>query len=844
MQIKTALVVLAALASAAAVGCGSSGGSGPALGTTRASLHRAKSCGDLLGDLKADVTYKLNKGIDLQIKQIQACQAKYGDAQCAGYGGYYGGPGFGLPTGGREASADDAASPAPPQAGGAPNSGGKSASSYSETNTQVKGVDEADIVKNDGKNLYVLHGRAFKVLNAWPANELQEMSSIDVEGTPTEMFVADGKVVVYSQVNGASIFTAAGVTPKKQYTDYAYSGGGGGVAMPARPADDAIAPVPPGGSGQSQVYIPLTKVTVMTLNGTTPTVTREVYFEGSYLDSRRVGSHVRTVFQGNQYGPQLKYGVHELYAQKTAPNTGVADTTTAPENQYPQTGTEMIAALEKLRSENLAIINASQLSDWLPYTFVKNGSAVSAQTVACEDFYVPTAGSTESGLTEVASLDLSDPAATPKETAILGRADTVYGNADTLYLAAHAWVEPPFMWNDQGDTPVASSGGANGGTATATPPPSSDVPKPAPAPAPDGKPAFNVRPMNGTTTQPANIVTYSANRTHVHKFEFKTDAKFPNYVASGTVDGNVKNQFSLDEKDGNLRIATTESRQYVTTDGKWVSADFTPPQNGVAPPVRPATVNRLFVLSQNGPWLEKIGDVGELAPNEQIYSVRFVDHRGYVVTFRQVDPLFVVDLTTPAQPQLLAALKIPGFSEYMHPLDANHLLTIGRDADSSGRQQGLQLQIFDVTNGAAPVVKHKFTYTGEEYGMSEAQYDHKAFTYFADKNLLAFPYYSYGGGSPDGMKSTLELFKVDLGAGFNKVGSIDHTSLVQSNPNGYCGGYYRPTVRRGVFLENFVYSVSYGGVVVKDANNLAAAGTELALPAPQVNEGYGPSACY
>ncbi|MBX3216789.1 MAG: beta-propeller domain-containing protein [Labilithrix sp.] len=833
MHTKTAFVVLAALASAAAVGCGSSGSGGPNLGTSRASLHRAKNCGDLLSDLKADALYKLHKGIDLQIRGIQACQAKYGDESCA-YGGYYGGE----RSSGGFAEADDAAAPtAPPNAGSGESPSRESASSYSETNTQVAGVDEADIIKNDGKNLYVLHGRSFKVVNAWPANELQEMSSIDVEGTPTEMFVADGKVVVYSTVNGAAVFTAAGVTPKTQYNEYGWGGGGiGGGA--ARPATDE-APRAPGVPGQNgEAYVPLTKITVMTLDGTTPSVTREVYFEGSYLDSRRVGPHVRTVFQGYQYGPKLKYGIHELYA-----NTAVDDGSGAPaENPYPKTGTEAIAALEQLRAENAAILGASQLSDWLPYTFVKTGSAVSAQTVACEDFYVPTAGSTESGLTEVASIDLTDPAAPPQETAILGRADTVYGNADTLYLAAHAWVEPPFVWNDEGGDSPVSSGTSVGGSAPSAPP--EDRAEPAPAPAPGGAPAFdmNVRPKNGTSS-PANVVAYASSRTHVHKFEFQTNAKFPNYVASGTVDGSVKNQFSLDERENILRIATTENRSYVTTDGKYVSADFSPPVDGTPPPARPATVNHVFTLAQNGPWLEKQGEVADLAPNERIFSVRFVGQRGYVVTFRQVDPLFVVDLAAPTNPTLLAALKIPGFSEYMHPLDENHLLTIGRDADATGMQRGLQLQIFDVTDGTNPVVKHKFTYTGDEYGSSEAQYDHKAFTYFADKNLLAFPYYAYGAG-PDGMRSSLELFRVDLGAGFDKLGSIDHTALVQSNPQGYCGGYYGPTVRRGVFLENFVYSVSYGGVVVKDSNNLAADGSQLALSAPQANEGYGPSACY
>ncbi len=823
MQIKTAFVLLAAVSSAFAAGCGSSSSndSQPA-GATRASLHRAKSCGDLLSDLKADASFKLNKAVDRQIEAINKCVAKYGDVeQCSYYGGY--GIGYGERGGMATGAAEDSAAPQ------APNAGNDKASSYSETNTQVKGVDEADIVKNDGKNLYVIHGRSFKVLNAWPANELSELTSTDVEGSPSEMFVADGKVVVYSQVNGADIFKAAGVTPKTQYQDYVYypmgGGGSGGVA-----ASDARAPGYPGAPQTGEAYVPLTKITVMTLgaNGATQ-VTREVYFEGGYLDSRRVGPHVRTVLQGYAHGPQLLYSVYELYPQpEYDPNTGAQ---IGPQPAYPKTGSAMIAALNQLRGENLSRINASTLDQWLPYTFVKSGTTVSAQTVACEDFYVPTAGSTESGITEVASLDLSDPTAVPKETAILGRADTVYGSADTLYLAAHAWVEPPLMWNDGGD--VAVSGG---GTAEAQP---GNAPAPAPAPSTGTK---SLRPLT-TPTQQGGVFTYSTNETHIHKFEFKSDPKFPNYQASGTVPGNVKNQFSLDDKDGFLRIATTENRLYVDTNGKYVAPETTDPSNP-QPITRPNTVNHVFTMAQNGGWLDVAGTVGDLAANEQIYSVRFVGNRGYVVTFRQVDPLFVVDLSQPASPSVLAALKIPGFSEYMHPIDENHLLTIGRDANAQGRTQGLSLQIFDVTNGASPVLQHKFAYSGAEYGSSEAEYDHKAFTYFADKNLLAFPYFSnsYVNGTYT-TKSTLELFKVDLASGFAKVGAIDHTALIQNNPTGYCSGYYAPSVRRGVFMENFVYSVSYGGVIVKDSNNLAAAGTQLPLSAPQTNPGYGP-ACY
>jgi len=835
MKIHSALVLVTALGSAAfAVGCGSTEPSTQGkTGTTRASLHRAKGCGDLLTDLKADAQFKLDKGINRQIEQINKCVAKYGDASCAGYGGggYYGGAeratDNAAPTSGAGSSSGGTGAPAPaPQ---------DKAGSYSETNTQVKGVDEADFVKTDGSNIFVLHGKQFKIVKAWPANDLKELANLDIEGTPTEMFVADGKAVVYSIVNGAKLYEAAGVTPKESYNDYYYYGPGGG----AMPMTDAAAPAPYYPGTTPEKYIPLTKITVLSLNGTAPSVNREVYFEGNYLSSRRVGTHVRTVLSGGAHGPKLKYGVYELYAQPNTATPGAPgasdmpakETTTTTTNPYPKTGTEMIAALEQLRSTNAAIIAASTLNDWIPYTFTREAGAVQAKTVACEDFYVPSTGSTQSGLTEVASIDLANPGALPKETAILGQADTVYGSADTLYLAAHAYVEMPFAWADEG---WGGGGSTGGGVVEAAP---------APAPAPDSAGGVGTKsikpkadPTIGTT---GGVVGFAMNATHIHKFEFATDATFPNYVASGTVNGSVKNQFSLDDYQGNLRIATTEQRMYIDGSGKYVSPTFPGSSDSGA---RPQTVNNVYVLGVNGPWLDTKGKIENLAANERIYSVRFVDGRGYVVTFRQVDPLFVFDLTNPAAPQKLAELKIPGFSEYMHPLDANTILTIGRDATDEGRQQGLQLQIFDVTVGNNPILKHKFTYTGSEYGHSEAEGNHKAFTYFADKKLLAFPYYAYG--NTGGMRSSLELFSVDAGTGFSKKGSIDHTSLVSKNPSGYCGGYYGPEVRRGLFLENFVYSISYGGVIVKDSNNLADAGSTLGLAAPVPDTGYGPSCGY
>lgn len=814
-----ALAILAAL-STAAWGCSSEeNGGSEATDIARASLHRAKSCPDLLSDLKADAALKVKRSVNAQIAQIRQCIAQTNDASSCAYVAAYGGA---RGVGGSFAE-DDAAPSAP---SGSANEGGGKASSYSETNTQVKGVDEADIVKTDGSNIYVLHGSAFKIVKAWPATELADIATLPIEGTPSEMFVDGDKAVVYSTVNGSALYAAAGVTPKEIYQEYGYA-----TADVARPATD----VPGGGAPPSSgSYVPLTKITVLTLTGNVPAVARELYFEGNYLDSRRVDDHVRTVLSGYAHGPRLLYSVYELIGPTESPDA------------YPQTGKEMITALERLREANLQRIEQSQLGDWIPNSFTKEGGAVTARTVACEDFYVPNAGSTEAGITEVASIDLAHPAALPRETAILGRVDNVYGNAKKLYLAANAWVEPPAITYDYGSGGGTSGSGPGGAvTDPATPPDATPAPEPAPVPeepidggSSEPAPEFrNVKPLAGEGT-PGAVVAYTMTKTHVHAFEFDTDATFANYVASGSVPGAVKNQFSLDEKDGQLRVATTENRLYTTADGRWVQPSS---ETGKPDIANPQTVSHLYVLGLQNGWLETIGDVGALAPNETIQSVRFVGTRGYVVTFRQVDPLFVIDLAQPTAPTVLAALKIPGFSEYMHPLDDTHLLTIGRDASSTGQQRGLQLQIFDVTDGRKPIQQHVFTYDGSEYGSSDAEWDHKAFTYFADKGLLAFPYYSYGQTS----RSSLELFKIDLGAGITKLGSIDHTALVSEHPAGYCGGYYTPQVRRGLFMENVVYSISYGGVVAKDVADLAGVGAQLPLPAPTTDTqgGYAVPPC-
>lgn len=812
---RTLGLLLAAATTSLIAGCSgkTDNGSTPtSVGQVRATLRRAASCDDLQSSLKADALAKMNKNIDSQIKAIQNW----------GTPGYYG-YGIAAPetanAGTAKGTATDSSSPAPGS------SDSSSATAHSDTNTQVAGVDEADIVKTDGKYIYLLHGQTLDVLNAWPAASLAQTSSLTIEGDPSEMFQWENKIVVYSQVDGTSIYSAAGVTPRDNFQDYPYAYGG--VAT-----DVGVAtPMGPGGMWMNH---PLTKITVVDLgqNGA-PAVSREVYFEGGYLSSRRIDNQVRTILQGAAPGPQLK-----LYPDTPAVAQNVTSQPTPGSAQDAQLKQAWIDALEALRAANTATINASSVTDWIPYSFSKSGSGISATTLACESFYLPTPGSTQYGLTHIEGFDASSASSTIKSVAIVGQADTVYSNQNTMVLAAHAWIDREIyqeayassVSGSSASSGTGSSGGgtaSSGGTVVSTPPSAGSAPAspPSPSPTPNGVGIQSVHIQNAPTAALAGVETLVMNSTHLHEFDIATDPSDALYVASGTVPGSVGDQFAIDERNGIVRVSTSEQRSYFVSAAS-AAASSAPDVSSL-----PRSANHVFALANQAGKLETIGSVGDLAPGESIMSTRFVGDVGYVVTYLQKDPLFVIDLKIPSSPIIAGQITIPGFSSYMHPIDDTHLLTIGQDG-------GLALQIFDVTNPAAPLQTSKFVYTNG-YGYSEAQSNHKAFTYFADRQLLAFPYTAYGSSS---MKSTLELFKIDVTNGIQRLGAVDHTAFFGGDTTvnrGYCGGYFDPSVRRGVFLDNVVYSISYGGVLANDATTLAPLAS-LALPQPTLT---GDPAC-
>jgi hypothetical protein len=300
----------------------------------------------------------------------------------------------------------------------------------------------------------------------------------------------------------------------------------------------------------------------------------------------------------------------------------------------------------------------------------------------------------------------------------------------------------------------------------------------------------------------------SSEVSDVHKFRIGGEPDKTRYVGSGVVPGRVLNQFSMDEYYGYLRIATTSGR---VPDPKVESA--------------------VSILRENADGnLARVGAVEHIAPGEDIRAVRFDGDRGYVVTFKKTDPLFVLDLYEPATPRIVGELKIPGFSSYIQRLDPTHLLSIGFDGEDRGNYayfDGLLLQLFDVTDPRDPKLLHREE-IGTRGSSSEAATDHLAFNYFPEKGLLALPATVCQGGG-DGRYgdelafSGLLLYRVSIQEGFGRLGGIDH-----GKKGVHCRNWWtRATslVKRSLFLDDVVVSIADARL---KAQRLQSLGTDVA----------------
>jgi uncharacterized secreted protein with C-terminal beta-propeller domain len=584
--------------------------------------------------------------------------------------------------------------------------------SHSETNVQVAGVDEGDIIEFDSDYLYMLTDGDLVIVDAWPGDELSIASRFDIEGRPIAQFLHGERLTIVSEV-------------------------GGGYLHPMRPYDAGW------GVGDAIMwpYPELPSSTIVTVldvsDRAAPALVQRTEMEGKYVDSRAVEGVVYVLVDN---------------ANAVAQEPQLVDTDGDPETP----------GRYETREEYVARVTANQgafVEGALPNytTYGSDGEVVRTGLLNLpEGIYRPLVADATNLISIVSFDSHSDSAGLVDTTGVYSTgAGAIYASLDNVYVFDADWSRE-----------------------------------------------------DGSVTR-------------IVKFDWDPSTGGVEFVGTTTVAGRILNQFSADEHDGHLRIATTVSNY---NSGNWSER----------------AENMLFVLREDGGVFEFVGSLQNLALNETMRSVRFLGERAFVTTFRTIDPLFAVDLSDPTRPEAVGHITLPGFTSYMQLIDANHLLTVGRNSPP-GAVGPTQVSLFDISNLLDP--RRIAEYTFERFSTSEAEVDHHAFGYYAEHGLLAMPvsrhYVIRVDADGDGYRETrqfaveneLAVFSVDVtaenpSARLALAGEIDHGSAV----------------RRSGYIGDKLFSIAGDSVKVVEVSAPGVVIAEIAIEPPASSSAFiGPA---
>jgi hypothetical protein len=310
--------------------------------------------------------------------------------------------------------------------------------------------------------------------------------------------------------------------------------------------------------------------------------------------------------------------------------------------------------------------------------------------------------------------------------------------------------------------------------------------------------------QNAIAEQPNAKQPPPSQTTQIHKFDI-SNPDVTEYRATGVVRGSLLNQYSMSEQNGFLRVASTEAPLW------W------------APESNRPTESFVTVLKQDGNVLAQAGQVGDLGKGERIYAVRFLGDVGYVVTFRQVDPLYTVGLSNPEHPEVLGSLDLLGYSAYLHPVGDGLLLGVGQAANEQGRTQGTQVSLFDVSDPKHPTRISNRVIAPDS--SSDAEFDPHAFLWWDPAKLAVLPLsiYTY---DPNGKGNT---FTGAIGFHATKADGVTEAGRA-THPTDQSG--YAPPVLRSLVVGDRLFTVSPAGVLASDLGTFADRGF-AAFPQPQ-----------
>jgi hypothetical protein len=558
----------------------------------------------------------------------------------------------GAEAGGEAAGAADADAPEVDDAPAA-DAGDDGNPEYSETNVQVAGVDEPDIIKTDGSRiLAVAEGK----LHLASADGAEVLDTVDLPDDlfSGEMMLSGDRVVLF----GTGEYEVFGGTAPQLPDESTGSSGD-------MPVDSDMA-WPEGSPG--------TSVAEVDIVGDELELGDTFALEGNYISARMIDGVVRLVLStdGHDRIPFVQPGGHSDQAEAQAAEV------------------------------NQMLIENAEPEDFLPRwaELDENGESVDDGTLlGCEQAHAPEdfAGF---GMVSVATIDVSDGVAEGISSSggagVMADGDTVYASQENLYVAAPEWIDWDDLSEDEADEAATDYG------------------------------------------------------TNIHRFDISDPADAV-YDVSGRVDGWLLNQFALDEHDGRLRVATT-------TGSPWGWDED-------------LSESHVSVLEPDDGALAEVGSVSGLGEGETIHSVRFMGDTGYVVTYQETDPLYTIDLSDPTAPQTKGELKILGYSAYLHPVGDGWLLGVGQDATEDGVVQGTQVSLFDVRDLDNPERVAQETLPNAD---SAAEWDHRAFLWWADTQLAAIPVSTYDWESDDSFEG-LVGFTVDTEAEeITELGRISH----------------------------------------------------------------------
>lgn len=595
---------------------------------------------------------------------------------------------------------------------------------YSTTNIQVTGVDEADIIKNDGKYIYALtYNKAF-IIDAFPPEGMKVISEIkfNESESASQMFVNGDTLILFTNT-------------------YMYGGGCSGDVCIAQSdvaiASDAVSSkvaessmIAPEYYGSSWTNIYLYDIS----DRENIKLEKVIEIDGNYVNSRMIENYVYLISNKNINVNNPVPPIYRLNGQEV--KTSVADIYYwgYPDSNY------MFTSVSAINVNDRALDSKTFLTGYSSSLYVseKNIYLTSTKSV---DYAIYS----EKYFNEVALPLLPGDASLSK---IINSDDDVYTRMSRVqeFIYSHS---------------LTLTG--------------------------KEKELFDQQFQKLQETFETKI-SKETERTVVHKISM--DKNVINFEETGEVPGTVLNQFSMDEHNGNFRIATTT--------GNW----------------RDTSLNHLYILDED---LDIVGSVEDLAKGERIYSTRFMGDKVYMVTFRQVDPLYVIDASNPENPKVFGYLKVTGYSSYLHPYDEAHIIGIGMEATEDGRVQGLKIALFDVSDFENPKEASKYDLSNKvpgkySYSHSDALYDHKAFLFSKEKGILVIPV-SISSYSED--YSTNEYWQGAYVFNINSE-AIEYKGRISH----YESENYLYYVRRSLYIGNSLYTFSDLKIKANDLSDL------------------------